>query len=243
MSCVLAAAGLVLGACSDDGDDAAGSTSGRSSGSSSAEPADDDCIERLLEAASLNTDGFPSMVVFPGGGPPDGNGFGEVECAGVSEAANITYLIGEFDAGVAPPPDAAVADDTAIIEPGGDAADRLDDPGTTWSEQEGAADLVAELTGDGAVQYELAAPAPDRSPVTVMSSAADGNGRLWLVWRFADADVAAGSVDALMAALPRGTEAKSTPTVDGTVVRVDVERRVQLGGLVPINPELGLADG
>lgn len=242
---VLAATVLATAACNDDddgGDGSEGSTPVSSSASSSAERVADDCVERLFERASLNTDNFPTMIVFTDGAPPRDESFGEVECAGLSDAANITYLVGEFPADAASSREVAVSDDFAIVEPGGDAGDRLEDPRTTWSDQEGAAELAADLAADGAVQYELAAPDPDDSPVRLMSSAIDGNGRLWLIWRFADADAAAGSVDTLVSALPTGTEPAGEPAIDGAEVRLDVTQRFGRGDHVDVNPALALAD-
>lgn len=200
-----------------------------------------ECPTELLERASLNTDSFPSIVVEPS--PPEDRwgALGEVECVGTSRAANITYLVGEFDAAGELPPDTAVDDGYAVVEPGGQPASRLEDPGDTWSDHPGASELVRQLSGDGAVRFQLVAPNPDRGPVRLMSSAVDADGRSWLVVQFADEASVADGVDAVVSELPSSITVDGEPEIDGTEVTIELSADAQAPGLIAIDPDLALA--
>lgn len=147
-----------------------------------ADPETVSCIEALLGRASVNTDSFPSINVTTNEVEGVLTDLGEVTCSGRSQAADITYAIGEFQAD--PPEDAAVSDDFLIVEPG-NAADRIADPGEVWSDEPGALDLAKRLLADGATTFELAAPDPDRGPVRLVGSGVTDSGRVQVIWQFA----------------------------------------------------------
>ncbi|MGH9138331.1 MAG: hypothetical protein ACRD0G_15015, partial [Acidimicrobiales bacterium] len=208
-----------------------------------------DCVHRLLDVASTNTDNFPTLGLLPDRDDAARVAavigiHGEVRCLGEADAPGIKYFVvdGEVEVDEDLGRALAISDDLVVIEPGGDAQARLDDPGPTWSEVDGATGVVDQLLDDGAVAWiGLGLPDPDRSPVSLLGASirSTGQGReamhvVDIVWRFADG-AADAHVEEVESALSDSGLEPTTIDVEPGEIHAAVELT---GDEVPLPPRL-----
>jgi hypothetical protein len=209
-----------------------------------------DCVDRLLAVASTNTDNFPHLYLFP---DPDQAPSFEVHIDGISciaqdGPADIYYVV--VDGGTTNDLDVidfvAVGDDLVVVEPGGDPHERLEDPGATWSEVDGATELVHQLLGDGVAFIEIGLPDLNHSPVLLLGRSGQSTGAgsktmrvVNIVWGFAEG-TAGEHVEEVEAALAEAGHDSFGIDVGDSEISVVIRERGETAPALPPLRELAL---
>lgn len=222
------AVGLLLAAvgCSDDGSDADVA----------------DCFRSLLEVASTNTDSFPRLRLLTDVGSVGGDGAtvtmaettfvaDDVRCVALDRAPNITYVAfdGDSPSTELDGDEFAAEDGIAVLEPGGDAADRLAGSEETWSDVDGALDLVDELLSGGPDEISLGLGGDDEPAVLLAQRQSTSAGsddsqptvEARTVVHFRDADAAGSHLAAVEEVAAVGGNEVVNTAQDDDVVTID----------------------